>query len=121
MSRDSRMGLPPSIDSTMASSRDLSCRMRAIRNRYLPRSAGASLDFTSLINVPVGLVLAGQVISEDPNGESNNNSMGGLVRIAYTGRDDFVIALDLSSLRTTLFSGTTVDIGTTQISMRYYF
>ena len=84
-------------------------------------SAGASLDFTSLIHVPVGLVLAAQMASDDPNGESSNNSQGGLVRIAYTGRDDFVIALDLSSLRTTLFSGTTVDVGSTQISMRYYF
>ena len=84
-------------------------------------SAGASLDFTSLINVPVGLVLAAQMASDDPNGESDKNSKGGLVRIAYTGRDDFVIALDVSSLRTTLFSGTTVNIGTTQISMRYYF
>ena len=84
-------------------------------------SAGASLDFTSLIHIPVGLVLAAQMASDDPNGESSNNSKGGMVRIAYTGRDDFVIALDLSSLRTTLFSGTTVDIGATKISMRYYF
>ena len=84
-------------------------------------SAAASLDFTSLIHVPVGLVLAAQVASDDPNGESSNNSTGGLLRIAYTGRDDFVIALDISSLHTTLFSGTEVDVGTTQISMRYYF
>ncbi len=84
-------------------------------------SAGASLDFISLIHVPVGLVLAAKMASDDPNGESSNNSQSGLVRIAYTGRDDFVIALDLSSLRTTLFSGTTVDVGSTQISMRYYF
>lgn len=84
-------------------------------------SAAASLDFASLIHVPVGLVLAAQVASDDPNGESSNASKGGMVRIAYTGRDDFIIALDVSSLRTTLFSGTTVDIGSTRISMRYYF
>jgi hypothetical protein len=84
-------------------------------------SAGASLDFASLINVPVGLVLAAQMAADDPNGESNNTSRSGLLRIAYTGRDDFVVALDISSLHTTLFSGTTVDIGATKISMRYYF
>ena len=38
MSRDSRIGLPPSIVSTTASSRARSCIRRAIRNRYLPRS-----------------------------------------------------------------------------------
>jgi hypothetical protein len=84
-------------------------------------STAASLDFTSLIHVPVGLVLAAQWASDDPNGESTKNSTGGLLRIAYTGRDDFVIALDISSLHTTLFSGTEVDVGATQISMRYYF
>src|SRR5690242_568949 len=39
-SRDSRIGLPLSSDSRTANSRARSCRSRAIRNRYLPRSAG---------------------------------------------------------------------------------
>ena len=38
-SRDSRTGLPPSIDSTTASSRARSWISRAMRNRYLPRSS----------------------------------------------------------------------------------
>ena len=42
MSRDSRIGLPPSIVSTIASSRARSCISRAIRNRYLPRSSAGS-------------------------------------------------------------------------------
>jgi hypothetical protein len=84
-------------------------------------SLGASLDFTSLIHVPVGVALGADWFSDDPSGESSNSSRGVLLRIAYTGRDDFVIALDLSNARTTLFSGTTVDVGTTRISMRYYF
>ena len=42
MSRDSRIGLPPSIVSTTASSRARSCISRAIRNRYLPRSSAGS-------------------------------------------------------------------------------
>ena len=37
-SRDSRIGLPPSIDSSTANSRERSCRSRASRNRYLPRA-----------------------------------------------------------------------------------
>ena len=41
-SRDSRIGLPPSSDSTTASSRARSWISRAIRNRYLPRSIGGS-------------------------------------------------------------------------------
>jgi len=84
-------------------------------------SVGASLDFTSLIHVPVGLALGLDWFSDDPSGESSNSSRAALLRIAYTGRDDFVIALDLSDTRTTLYSGTTVDVATTRISMRYYF
>src|ERR1700730_1277050 len=39
-SRDSRIGLPLSSDSRTASSRERSWMIRAMRNRYLPRSAG---------------------------------------------------------------------------------
>ncbi len=42
MSRDSRIGFPPSIVSTTASSRARSWIRRAIRNRYLPRSSAGS-------------------------------------------------------------------------------
>jgi hypothetical protein len=87
----------------------------------LKLSSAASLDFASLIHVPVGLVLAAQWASDDPNAESNNSSQSVLLRIAYTGRDDFVIALDLSSVKSTLFSGREVDVGSTRLSMRYYF
>ena len=38
MSRDSRIGLPPSIDSSTANSRERSCSRRARRKRYLPRA-----------------------------------------------------------------------------------
>ncbi len=38
-SRDSLIGLPLSMDSNTANSRDRSASSRAIRNRYLPRSA----------------------------------------------------------------------------------
>ena len=41
-SRDSRIGLPPSSDSTIASSRARSWISRAIRNTYLPRSSAGS-------------------------------------------------------------------------------
>ena len=41
MSRVSRIGLPLSRVSTTASSRERSATRRAMRNRYLPRSAGA--------------------------------------------------------------------------------
>ena len=41
-SRDSRIGLPPSSDSTIASSRARSWISRAIRKTYLPRSSAGS-------------------------------------------------------------------------------
>ncbi len=41
-SRDSLSGLPPSIVSTTASSRERSWISRAIRNRYLARSSSSS-------------------------------------------------------------------------------
>lgn len=84
-------------------------------------SVGTSLDFASLIHVPIGLVLGFELFSDDPNGETSNNSSGLLARIAYTGRDDVSISLDLTGQHTTLFSGTTVNVGAARISMRYYF
>ena len=53
-SRDSRIGLPLSIDSSTASSRARSWMMRAIRYRYLARSAPRIGPQTSLVRPPGG-------------------------------------------------------------------
>ena len=84
-------------------------------------SGGASLDFTTLIKIPIGAVLGVEAASEDPDGDSSANTYAGLLRIAYTGRKDFSIALDIRGSRTRLFSGSRVNIGSTRVSMRYFF
>ena len=84
-------------------------------------SGGASLDLTSVIKVPVGVVLGVEALSDDPDGNSTANSYATLLRIAYTGRTDFSIALDIKGAQTTLFSGTEVNVATGRVSMRYYF
>ena len=46
---------------------------------------------------------------------------GSLFRIAYTGRSDFVVALDLTADRLPLRDGESLEAGTLQFSTRYYF
>jgi hypothetical protein len=84
-------------------------------------SMAADVDLGPLINAPIGVVLAGSnVFSPDAAIEDIGDSQQGLLRVAYTGRDDFVIALDLTMVRAPL-SGVTVTATAAKISMRYYF
>lgn len=86
-------------------------------------SAGVSadIDFAPLINAPIGLVLAGQaVFAADRTIRNIEDLRALLVRVAYVGREDFLIALDGVLTRSPL---ETIDVTTTTlaISMRYYF
>jgi len=79
------------------------------------------VDFAPLINAPVGLLVAGsQIFAPERTFRNVEDSRQLLVRIAYTGRSDYLIALDANVARSTLSKNTVTSIAT-KISMRYYF
>lgn len=85
-------------------------------------SLAASVDFAPLINAPVGVVLAvEEQFSPDLTLEDVKDSRLGFLRVAYSGRRDFIIALDFTAANVPLSSGTSVTVASTKISMRYYF
>ena len=43
------------------------------------------------------------------------------IRLAYTGRDDFILALDSTVDRLPVTDGETLEAGTLLFHMRYYF
>lgn len=80
-----------------------------------------SLDLGPLIDIPIGIVLAGDnVFSPDTALEDVSDARRMQLRIAYAGRRDFLIALDLTASRTPL-RGVTVTGKSATVSMRYYF
>ena len=84
-------------------------------------SLAVDVDFKPLINAPVGIVVAGeQDLSQKNLIEDVDRARTGLLRIAYTGRDDFIIALDFD-VASVPISGFTVTATSVKINMRYYF
>jgi hypothetical protein len=80
-------------------------------------------DFSAISAVPIGVILGGRYDTFPEGGEDiSNNLLTGLVRIAYNGRPDFLLALDFTFEE---FDSKTLDqtvrFGSTGISMRYYF
>ncbi len=85
-------------------------------------SLAASVDFNPLINAPVGVVLAiEKVFSPDRALDDIDDARVGLLRVAYTGRDDFIIALDIVAATVPLRSGSSITATSTKVTMRYYF
>ena len=81
----------------------------------------ADVDFGPLVNAPVGVVLAGSnTFAPGQAVEYVNRALQGLLRIAYTGRPDFLVALDLQ-LAEAQVNGSSTSAVTTTVSMRYYF
>jgi hypothetical protein len=87
-------------------------------------SVGLSADFDllSVSSVPIGFVLGGR---RDTFPRALNDlakaTYGSLFRIAYTGRRDFVVALDFTADRLPLREGDTLEAGSVQFSTQYYF
>jgi hypothetical protein len=84
--------------------------------------AGLSLDLAPLWQVPLGLGF-GYRLDSFPRlgGSPDRSSNTGVFRIAYTGRDDFLVSLDSGIWRSTLVDGQGLDVVTTGLTMRYYF
>jgi hypothetical protein len=87
---------------------------------------GGSVDFDlkSRTSVPLGFAL-GFVFDSFPSGGDNtidDNLKTTFLRIAYTGREDFLVSLDATWLRLPLRQlNQTLNGGITSINMRYYF
>ncbi len=87
-------------------------------------SIGAAVDFDllSVSSIPIGFVVG---VRRDTFPRSANDLAeavyGSLFRVAYTGRTDFVIALDATMDRVPLREGDNIEAGTIQFSTRYYF
>jgi hypothetical protein len=89
---------------------------------FTQTSAALSIDLNPVWDVPVGFGLGYRHDSFPREaGDPDKTAHGGLFRITYTGRDDFIISLDLSSTKSTLTNGSDVTIGFTGLTMRYYF
>lgn len=87
-------------------------------------SFGGSVDFDllSVSSVPIGFVLGGR---RDTFPRAANDLAeaiyGGLFRVAYTGRNDFVVAVDITVDRIPLRDADPLRAGAVQFSTRYYF
>jgi hypothetical protein len=84
--------------------------------------AGLSVDLDSLWQVPVGLGF-GYRRDTFPRlaGTPEQASHAGILRVAYTGRDDFLVSLDSGSWRSTLLDGQDLTVVTTGLTLRYFF
>lgn len=89
---------------------------------YSTLGLSADFDLLSVSSIPIGFVLGGR---RDTFPRSINDLAeaiyGSLFRIAYTGRNDFVVALDFTADRLPLREGDSLEAGTVQFSTRYYF
>jgi len=89
---------------------------------YSTFGLSADFDLLSVSSIPVGFVLGGR---RETFPRSINDLAeavyGGLFRIAYTGRSDFVVALDFTADRVPLREGESIEAGTVHFSTRYYF
>ena len=84
-------------------------------------SLAASVDLAPLINAPIGLVIAAEEQFEPKTVEDIEDARVGSLRITYTGRSDFIVALDLAVAKVPLGSGLSITTTSARFSIRYYF
>ena len=89
---------------------------------YSSFGLSADFDLLSVSSIPIGFVLGGRRDTFPRSiGDLAEAVYEGLFRIAYTGRSDFVVALDFTANRLPLREGGTLEAGTVLFSTRYYF
>ena len=88
-------------------------------------TAGATVDFDFLAisSVPIGVLLGGRYNRLPDSGEDTESDIfGGVIRIAYNGRSDFIIGLDIGFERfESRVLNQTLNLGSIGIDLRYYF
>ena len=90
---------------------------------FVVLDGGVSLDLNPSQGWPLGFLLGGRYSSLPEAGEDIGEKQGlVLVRIAYTGREDFVIGLDITNeWLPQYFSDEPVHMTTTGIGLDYFF
>jgi len=88
-------------------------------------SGALDVDLNARTSVPLGLVVGFETNNSPREGsELTDRVSRGLFRVAYTGREDFVIAADIKFNRLSIDDSTTEDNVSTagfSLNMRYYF
>jgi len=95
-------------------------------DQVLLRGSGAvDLNLLARSSVPLGFVLGFEATNAPRSGDARTDRLSqGFFRIAYTGRDDFVIAVNYSRSRvyfTRQDDKDATSTGTILLNMRYYF
>jgi hypothetical protein len=88
--------------------------------------AGAiDVDLYARTSVPLGFAIGFDTTNSPRQGtDLTDNRTGGFLRLAYTGRDDFLLALDTGLSRLSTVEDATEDdvsTGSIVLNMRYYF
>ncbi len=90
-------------------------------------NAGVSTDIDlrhTRVKIPVGFAVGGGVDSFPSGGDNtiDRNLMQSFLRISYTGRDDFLLSLDMTWSRFSMRQlDQTVNAAMTTINMKYFF
>jgi hypothetical protein len=89
---------------------------------YYDAGGGVSLNLQDRTAVPLGVSLGFRARSLPVSGEVDGDVASVLLRLAYTGRDDFIISLDLNygDLPTTGIRDN-ARLSAVRLSLRYYF
>jgi hypothetical protein len=90
---------------------------------YFQLGGTLDFDFSKISPAPIGVVLGGKVDTFPEGGEDfTNELLSALLRVAYNGRADFVVALDFTFEQfDSKALDQTIRLGSTGISMRYFF
>ncbi len=84
--------------------------------------ATADFDLSAVSAVPIGVLLAGRFSSLQSDDDVADETYGGLLRIAYNGRSDFIIAVDIGFDRADSRAlEQTLNLGSVGFNLRYYF
>ena len=110
------------LQATAGFSRGKNLEVEQDTDWYSTLGLSADFDLLSVSSVPIGFVLGGR---RDTFPRALNDlakeAYGTLFRIAYTGRRDFIVALDFTSDRLPMKEGDTLEAGSFQLTTQYYF
>ena len=89
---------------------------------YLSLAGGASVDLDPITPVPIGFSLAFKSTNFPENGSDIADKVTqGSFQIAYTAKDDFVLALENTFAVVSRLDADDVNSGSITLGMRYYF
>ncbi len=89
---------------------------------FVHLAGGASVDLMPLINTPIGFALAADWDTYPRQGGDLSQNLTRIeLRLAYTGREDFLVSLDLGWARLPLQGAGTSNAASIRAGMQYWF